>query len=65
MTITQKNIDQMSKEEKEIFRLKCEIDEYKQKKLFWYHKKNHAEQLYKNYDEKIKNIEIKLFAKGA
>ena len=60
MTITQKNIDQMTEREKKLFKLQNEKEEIESYITFWQRKLNLATKRLKANDEKLREIEKKI-----
>jgi|TARA_R100000084_G_scaffold80940_1_gene37375 ABC-type Fe3+-hydroxamate transport system substrate-binding protein len=60
MTITQKNIDQMTEREKKLFKLQNEKEEIESYITFWQRKLNLATKRLRANDEKLREIEEKI-----
>lgn len=60
MTITQKNIDQMTEREKKLFKLQNEKEEIESYITFWQRKLNLATKRLRANDDKLREIEEKI-----
>jgi len=60
MTITQKNIDQMTEREKKLFKLQNEKEEIESYITFWQRKLNLATKRLRANDDKLREIEKKI-----